>query len=59
VAQARLRVAAAAAASGVRMLDTCITETLVDSINLCGMVLECSEQSALIGREYTKRRMPV
>jgi hypothetical protein len=59
VAQARLKVAAAAAASGVRLLDTCIPETVVDSIKLGGMVLECSEQSALIGREYTKRRMPV
>ena len=59
VAQARLRVAAACKAGGVRLLDTCIPETVVDSIKLGGMVLECSEQSALIGREYTKRRMPV
>jgi len=59
VAEARLKVAAAAAASGVRLLDTCIPETVVDSIKLGGMVLECSERSALIGREYTKRRMPV
>ena len=56
---ARLRVAAACKASGVRLLDTCIPETVVDSIKLGALVLECSEASALIGREYTKRRMPV
>ena len=59
VAAARLRVAAACKASGVKLLDTCIPETVVDSIKLGGMVLECSESSSLIGREYTKRKMPV
>jgi 4-hydroxy-2-oxoheptanedioate aldolase len=59
VAAARLRVAAACRASGVKLLDTCIPETVVDSIKIGGMVLECSEKSALIGREYTKRKMPV
>ena len=59
VAAARLRVAAACKASGVKLLDTCIPETVVDSIKLGAMVLECSEQSALIGRDYTKRKMPV
>lgn len=59
VADARLKVAAACKKSGVRLLDTCIPETVIDSIKLGGMVLECSEASALIGREYTKRRMPV
>jgi hypothetical protein len=38
---------------------TCIPETVVDSIKIGGMVLECSEESAMIGREYTKRKMPV
>ena len=56
---ARLRVAAACKASGVKLLDTCIPETVIDSIRIGGMVLECSEASALIGREYTKRKMPV
>jgi 4-hydroxy-2-oxoheptanedioate aldolase len=56
---ARLRVAAACKASGVRLLDTCIPETVIDSIKIGALVLECSEASALIGREYTKRRMPV
>jgi 2-keto-3-deoxy-L-rhamnonate aldolase RhmA len=56
---ARLRVAAACKASGVKLLDTCIPETVIDSVKIGGMVLECSEASALIGREYTKRKMPV
>jgi 4-hydroxy-2-oxoheptanedioate aldolase len=56
---ARLRVAAACRASGVKLLDTCIPETVIDSIKLGAGVLECSQASALIGREYTKRRMPV
>jgi 4-hydroxy-2-oxoheptanedioate aldolase len=56
---ARLRVATACKASGVKLLDTCIPETVIDSIRIGGMVLECSEASALIGREYTRRKMPV
>jgi 4-hydroxy-2-oxoheptanedioate aldolase len=59
VAAARSRVAAACRASGVKLLDTCIPETIVDSIKLGGMVLETSEEAALVGREYTKRKMPV
>ena len=59
VREARLRVAAACRASGVKLLDTCIPETIVDSIRLGGMVLETSEAAALVGREYTKRKMPV
>ncbi|MBN9590357.1 MAG: hypothetical protein BGN85_05940 [Alphaproteobacteria bacterium 64-11] len=56
---ARLRVAAACKASGVKLLDTAIPETVIDSIRLGAGVLECSEASSLTGREYTKRRMPV
>ena len=55
VAQARLKVAAACKTSGVKLLDTCIPETVIDSIKIGGMVLECSEASALIGHEYTKQ----
>jgi hypothetical protein len=46
VADARLRVAAACKASGVKLLDTCIPETVVESIKIGAMVLECSETSA-------------
>ncbi len=59
VQAARLRVAAACKASGVGLLDTAIPETVVDSIKLGAKVIECAERSALIGREYTKRKMPV
>jgi hypothetical protein len=59
VQQARLRVAAACRASGFGLLDTAIPETVVDSIKLGAKVIECAERSALIGREYTKRKMPV
>ena len=56
---ARLRVAAACKASGVGLLDTAIPETVKASIDIGAKVIECTEQSALVGREYTKRRMPV
>jgi hypothetical protein len=32
---------------------------VIDSIKVGAGVIECSEASALIGREYSKRRMPV
>jgi hypothetical protein len=56
---ARSRVAAACKVSGVRLLDTAIPETVVESIKLGAMVIECAEKTALVGREYTRRRMPV
>jgi 4-hydroxy-2-oxoheptanedioate aldolase len=59
VQAARLRVAAACRSSGVGLLDTAIPETVIDSIRLGAKVIECAERSALIGREYTKRKMPV
>ena len=59
VREARLRVAAACKASGVGLLDTAIPETVVDSIKLGAKVIECAEKTALVGREFTKRRMPV
>lgn len=53
------RVAAACKASGVRLLDTAIPETIVDSIKPGAMVIECAEKTAMVGREHTRRRMPV
>lgn len=59
VQAARKRVMAACKANGVRLLDIGSEKTVVDSIRQGAMVMETDEQTALIGRTYTKRRMPV
>jgi len=59
VQDARRRVMAACKASGVRLLDIGNPQTVVDSIKDGAMVMETNEETALIGRAFTQRRMPV
>ncbi|WP_448664185.1 hypothetical protein ACG3SL_05780 [Sphingomonas sp. CJ20] len=56
---ARARVLAACKKNGVRFLDANNARTIVSSIRDGARVMETNEETALIGREFTKRRMPV
>jgi 4-hydroxy-2-oxoheptanedioate aldolase len=56
---ARARVLAACKANNVRFLDANNARTIVASIRDGARVMETNEETALIGREFTKRRMPV
>ncbi len=58
VQAARRRVMAACKANGVRLLDIGNEKTVVDSIRQGAMIMETNEATALIGRTFTKRKMP-
>lgn len=59
VQAARRRIMAACKANGVRLLDIGNEKTVVDSIRDGAMIMETNEETALIGRAFTKRKMPV
>ncbi len=59
VQAARRRVMAACKANGVRLLDIGSEKTVVDSIRQGAMIMETNEATSLVGRAFTKRKMPV
>lgn len=59
VQKAQARVAAACKANNVRFLHGATPKTIVDWLQKGAMVIESNEETAKVGRAFTKRTMPV
>jgi 4-hydroxy-2-oxoheptanedioate aldolase len=59
VQRAQARVAAACEANSVRFLHGASPETIIDWLKKGAMVIESNEETAKVGRAFTKRTMPV
>jgi 4-hydroxy-2-oxoheptanedioate aldolase len=59
VAAARLRILEACKKTGVKIIDTPRGDAIVESIKMGMTMFAVTEDTAVIGREYTKRKMPV